>query len=806
MNNGIKKSSNKNLNKKEINGQNKNDDIRLYSDSKIQDLKNLNNFCALDQSNLNSENLCDANNSFSELNIVVDNNTKFDQSLNLNNLKEKNIKTNINSIPSSNKKGNEGTEFLTERKTIDEEITNRTKAINDAKKARKEFEKKITIMVNRLNKLKKIEADAVNKLNKIKEQVFSEQKTKLYKEEILKELDENKKNIFNDKKYIHDQISKKVMKIKEDTQTSKSKLRIYKKHKYSESKNNSSVILKLINQVQEHELLLKKHKVEKIKEDLMNKSILKEKNERIKSLERKKYYDSLILETLEENKAMKEQINILERMETETVEILNKTIAADQKELEKGIKEEVKKVLQTNSNLAHEFAYSNNNQYNLKKEIGIVGANKIGIMGPIPPKEKIVLLENEEYLKQKVYNTLNSCSKNTIVKNKANGLKKHDIKDENCINQLSSTNQKRIKNSTSPIKIDVIENNSFSQTLNGFLSKKNSTGSIPSMISLGTQFNQSNLSSSRGFNFSNLSTIKNSSVFKTKEKLYDKGFSYIRSKPKKTEVGKNVKKNSPNNNNKNKVDNNQVAVNTKNNRKNLNSSLLSLNSIDSINKLEKRNSIGSIKTIKSSIVNSRESLINKKDIKNQRKTVYQVKQIANNDKNSKRNSKIINSNVNQNYSFSNSLIKEAIHSKRNSINYQYSKNSNKIKSSNEISENKKLNNKEVIAAKNENAKAKKPKSNKKKNNVPTKIDFMNPLFVDKKSKMIDILYKESEKVKEKLLEINKQKLSSSQSSMKNGKTQNKITVRIDNENKQLDSNVNRLYSTKVSRKNSINGK
>ena len=81
MNNGIKKSSNKNLNKKEINGQNKNDDIKLYSDSKIQDLKNLNNFCVLDQSNINSENLCDANNSFSELNIVVDNNTNFDKSL-----------------------------------------------------------------------------------------------------------------------------------------------------------------------------------------------------------------------------------------------------------------------------------------------------------------------------------------------------------------------------------------------------------------------------------------------------------------------------------------------------------------------------------------------------------------------------------------------------------------------------------------------------------------------------------------------------------------------------------------------------
>lgn len=83
---------------------------------------------------------------------------------------------------------------------------------------------------------------------------------------------------------------------------------------------------------------------------------------------------------------------------------------------------------------------------------------------------------------------------------------------------------------------------------------------------------------------------------------------------------------------------------------------------------------------------------------------------------------------------------------------------------------------------------------------------MNPLFVDKKSKLIDNLYKESEKVKEKLLEINKQSKSTSQPNLKNGKTQNKINVKNTIETKFKNPNIEKLYSSKISRKNSINGK
>ena len=63
---------------------------------------------------------------------------------------------------------------IDELKKTDETL--KAKEMNEAIKARKEYQNKVQIMLNRLNRLKRVEQEAVKKLNKLKNKIIVEEK------------------------------------------------------------------------------------------------------------------------------------------------------------------------------------------------------------------------------------------------------------------------------------------------------------------------------------------------------------------------------------------------------------------------------------------------------------------------------------------------------------------------------------------------------------------------------------------------------------------------------------------------------
>lgn len=213
-------------------------------------------------------------------------------------------------------------------------------------KSRKEYEQKVQIMNNRLSRLKRVEQEAIKKLEKLKAKIINEEKCKFYKKEVKEEISKVKLSQIEESQTNHNKIRKRKEVQRRATTKRKTQFYQQKEGLYSQTKKNKHLISELLAQVKEHEYKLKAHNVAKNKENLNKIKTEKQINEMEKEKERKRNYSYKVDHAVEEFESVKVELTRLETFEQDAINRLNTTIGKS-KDFENILRTKVTKLFES---------------------------------------------------------------------------------------------------------------------------------------------------------------------------------------------------------------------------------------------------------------------------------------------------------------------------------------------------------------------------------------------------------------------------------------------------------------------------
>ena len=205
------------------------------------------------------------------------------------------------------------------------ELTER-KILNELNQEHKLNEKKMQMLKNRINSLKKQQEDYMRIFNRIQNRNNKEQKRKELKEEIKRHVTKARLEKEMDDELLH----KKVQEVKNEISEKKKKMEMKKKEKIAKLQKTTLVEknlnLLIKRELSQHILNLNHSKKTKVDTEILQKKI-KNMN---KSLEKKESQKNKlkmqIVEKYESNNRMKSDINELEKIELDHVGLLKETI------------------------------------------------------------------------------------------------------------------------------------------------------------------------------------------------------------------------------------------------------------------------------------------------------------------------------------------------------------------------------------------------------------------------------------------------------------------------------------------------
>lgn len=523
-----------------------------------------------------------------------------------------------------------------------EKHINKAALINKAVKERKDYENKIQIMVNRLNRLKKIEQEAEKKLNNLKTKIITEEKCKIYKQEVQKELSKVKKMITEESKQKHNYISKKKIKEKRVSVKRRSQFLESKELNYQQTKNNKHLICDLLNQVKSHELGLKAHNVNKIKEIESKTKTEKRIIEMEKEKERKMQYENKVEEALKKCESIKKTFSQLESIEHDAVEKtnnLNKTFVDVEKEVAENLRSSVHKVLLKSNNIF----IDDNIENKLRKVVNKIGMKTVDCNISLLSGINNCVTEN---------NNANICTYNKITNNGISNTVSHKTNQQ----KYGSNGFSYIRDNTS-ISNNLMSSKNKDHIENSLLNKQNIRTSSTTVVSRkisqqntrnNSTTNKSVKSKNKDFDFTNPNNIPHKT--KLMESLYNESQKIKAQKQariikeKEKQRLENIKK---------QRDMKKGSINKGNNYTTSNSIVNNSNKTNARKSILKTNSIKNTDSIKNSNFNSRKSESTRGMYK---KSVTQENLSKNNNSttNKVRNTMIVNRNRNSNAEISNS--------------------------------------------------------------------------------------------------------------------------------------------------------
>lgn len=291
-------------------------------------------------------------------------------------------------------------------------------SINKISKEKKENKKRVEILINRLNYLKKMEEEAKHRIENIKQKLIKDESNKVFKEEV-KEIKGKAKSssmeVLNRKK---DEVKIKKDEEKKLREKKFQEMIIKNKEKYSESYENRRLITNLIDKIENHEKMIKSHNYSKQKSDQSQLRMNRRMKELEEEQERKERINEKIKTVITEAEEVKGLCEKLSEEEVGLIEKINQTIQVQNKEIEK-IKTEVSKALRSNKNEYDKYVKLNNALSGKKIDYGM---NLKGKVKEDKEKEKKgrVYSSYQSQNRSLIQNEINRSIVERIIKEKEN--------------------------------------------------------------------------------------------------------------------------------------------------------------------------------------------------------------------------------------------------------------------------------------------------------------------------------------------------------------------------------------------------
>ncbi len=291
-------------------------------------------------------------------------------------------------------------------------------SINKISKEKKENKKRVEILINRLNYLKKMEEEAKHRIENIKQKLIKDESNKVFKEEV-KEIKGKAKSssmeVLNRKK---DEVKIKKDEEKKLREKKVQEMIIKNKEKYSESYENRRLITNLIDKIENHEKMIKSHNYSKQKSDQSQLRMNRRMKELEEEQERKERINEKIKTVITEAEEVKGLCEKLSEEEVGLIEKINQTIQVQNKEIEK-IKTEVSKALRSNKNEYDKYVKLNNALSGKKIDYGM---NLKGKVKEDKEKEKKgrVYSSYQSQNRSLIQNEINRSIVERIIKEKEN--------------------------------------------------------------------------------------------------------------------------------------------------------------------------------------------------------------------------------------------------------------------------------------------------------------------------------------------------------------------------------------------------
>lgn len=291
-------------------------------------------------------------------------------------------------------------------------------SINKISKEKKENKKRVEILINRLNYLKKMEEEAKHRIENIKQKLIKDESNKVFKEEV-KEIKGKAKSssmeVLNRKK---DEVKIKKDEEKKLREKKFQEMIIKNKEKYSESYENRRLITNLIDKIENHEKMIKSHNYSKQKSDQSQLRMNRRMKELEEEHERKERINEKIKTVITEAEEVKGLCEKLSEEEVGLIEKINQTIQVQNKEIEK-IKTEVSKALRSNKNEYDKYVKLNNALSGKKIDYGM---NLKGKVKEDKEKEKKgrVYSSYQSQNRSLIQNEINRSIVERIIKEKEN--------------------------------------------------------------------------------------------------------------------------------------------------------------------------------------------------------------------------------------------------------------------------------------------------------------------------------------------------------------------------------------------------
>lgn len=343
---------------------------------------------------------------------------------------------------------------------------NRSREIYNAIKEKKEYEKKIEVLMNRLSKLRQVEEHAILKVNKLKNKIYNEESTKLFKEKVHTDLiNHHKKNL--------DSQSAKISKVRESRSIERENKEAREKVQIEEAKAN---YLKTLNERKEVEMIIKEKKEKEKNEKIQKYQIaIEEKSKfsinkkiRLMEIENEKnaYYTTRADSIVKNCEEMKEKLELLEKVEQEAIKKVNRTISA-QEGAANELRNEISNVLHTenkyvekeikldkllNKTYGLEFTNLKNSHKKNNTSSGFTSCK--GTTTLKNSSMKLTQTNNATSIKSKIANLLNTetqklkesnIENDTKIKTKKNLSDKNTVKLKKPIDSLKSPSLKELK-------------------------------------------------------------------------------------------------------------------------------------------------------------------------------------------------------------------------------------------------------------------------------------------------------------------------------------------------------------------------
>ena len=291
-------------------------------------------------------------------------------------------------------------------------------SINKISKEKKENKKRVEILINRLNYLKKMEEEAKHRIENIKQKLIKDESNKVFKEEV-KDIKGKAKSssmeVLNRKK---DEVKIKKDEEKKLREKKFQEMIIKNKEKYSESYENRRLITNLIDKIENHEKMIKSHNYSKQKSDQSQLRMNRRMKELEEEQERKERINEKIKTVITEAEEVKGLCEKLSEEEVGLIEKINQTIQVQNKEIEK-IKTEVSKALRSNKNEYDKYVKLNNALSGKKIDYGM---NLKGRVKEDKEKEKKgrVYSSYQSQNRSLIQNEINRSIVERIIKEKEN--------------------------------------------------------------------------------------------------------------------------------------------------------------------------------------------------------------------------------------------------------------------------------------------------------------------------------------------------------------------------------------------------